>query len=81
MNMKETCDLCIHKSVCKNIEEAYKLQDEVDMIDHSDIFCINVSCLKFYDNHHTGIKVPSIRPAHPLLPNKYANEEGDGMLC
>lgn len=50
-NMREKCDLCNHHDVCKNIEEAYALQDKVDGIQHSDSFEINISCKNFRENY------------------------------
>lgn len=69
-NMRETCDLCNHVTVCKNVDEAYALQDKVDKIVHSNSFSVDVKCLNFKDNYPINIKIPNAVPL-PYNPNEY----------
>lgn len=73
-NMKEKCDLCNHKPVCKNVEEAYELQEKVNDIKHSDSFSIDINCLNFKDNYsigNIGINQSSFAPFNPNYTSKF----------
>lgn len=66
--MKEKCDLCNHKPVCKNVKEAYELQEKVNDIKHSDSFSIDINCLNFKDNYNVGMGVNPNSYATPFAP-------------
>lgn len=83
-NMKETCDLCNHREVCKKVEDAYALQDKVDKIleDYNDSsFDIDVKCPNFKENYPIGFSNPNTIPLRNTpndWPNPYKITGGNG---